>query len=70
MMSTTAPGDDTTADAAFSNRPGLEVMRADAETWTVAWEDGSKRSTTLVGLAWYAREHDPDATVTSVTNDE
>lgn len=44
----------------------IDAMRATAERWRVTWTDGRERTTTLVGLAWYAREFDDDATVTPV----
>jgi hypothetical protein len=44
----------------------VDAMRNESGTWRVKWSDGTERETTLVGLAWYAREFDPDAEVTPV----
>jgi hypothetical protein len=37
--------------------------------WRVEWEDGTSRETMIAAMAWYAREFDPAATVTPVTDD-
>lgn len=42
----------------------VDEMRAEAATWRITWHNGTTRTTTLVGMAWYARTFDPDATVT------
>jgi hypothetical protein len=42
----------------------VDEMRDESETWLVEWTDGTSRTTTLVGVAWYARVFDPEATVT------
>jgi hypothetical protein len=44
----------------------VDAMRDESATWRVKWADGTERETTLVGLAWYAREFDPDAEVVAV----
>lgn len=38
-------------------------MADESERWLVVWRDGSQRTTGIVGLAWYAREFDDEATV-------
>ena len=57
-----AMDDDTFPDAAEING-----MRETADRWQIQWADSTDRITTLVGLAWYAREFDPMATVTPVS---
>lgn len=38
-------------------------MEAEAEEWRIEWSDGSSRTTTLAGLAYYAKYWDDEATV-------
>lgn len=52
-------------DLPSSQVPGVEAMREGAGEWLIEWEDGTERSMTLVGIAWYAREFDATATVTA-----
>jgi hypothetical protein len=59
-----AGGKDDTQAAGVA--AAVDAMRNESATWRVKWADGTERETTLVGLAWYAREFDPDAEVTPV----
>ena len=47
----------------------IDAMREMAERWRITWADGRVRTTTLVGLAWYACEFDDDAIVTPVSDE-
>lgn len=42
---------------------GVEEMRDSAEEWRIDYDDGTARTTTLAGIAYYAREWDDEATV-------
>lgn len=46
--------------------PAVRELREEADEWIVEWDDGSERTTTLAGIAWYAREFDSEATVRPV----
>lgn len=41
----------------------VDEMRQESDTWIITWPDDA-RETTMVGLAWYAREFDDEAVVT------
>jgi hypothetical protein len=43
-----------------------DMRESDVDEWRVEWDDGSSRTTSLVGLAYYAREWDDEATVKRV----
>lgn len=38
-------------------------MREESGLWRIEWEDGTVRETTWVGMAWYAKHWDDEATV-------
>lgn len=59
----------TTAADTFPDTAAIDAMRETAERWRITWADGRARTTTLVGLAWYAREFDDDAIVTPVSDE-
>lgn len=47
-------------------REKVDEMADESDTWIIEWEDGRSRETALVGLAWWAREHDPEAEVSPI----
>lgn len=45
----------------------VDEMREVSDRWLIAWDGGREAVTGMVGLAWYAREFDDEATVTPLS---